>query len=121
MSDAAIMLRELAEPRQPGEYIKNMIDRAASLARLDRWRTFDIWYRKARRVEDYEIEQIQEALRIKNERAARNEFHELKTRLAKLEMALESRDPDFHCEDIALVRRQVRGPSVGNRTVDSVK
>jgi hypothetical protein len=100
MSDASMMLRELSEPWSSGERIKSILDRTSRMCRLSYWRTYDIWYRKARRVEPYEIEQIQEALRIKRERAARNEFHELKTRLARLEAALSSRDPDFHSPDI---------------------
>jgi hypothetical protein len=118
MSDAALMLRELSEPWASGERVKSAINRAAKLASLSYWRTFDIWYRKARKVEDYEIEQIAEALRIKNERAARNEFHELKTRLARLEASLSSRDPDFHSPDINFARGMVRQSGGKNRTMD---
>jgi hypothetical protein len=96
MSDAAVMLRELSEPWASGERVKSAIGRSARLARLTYWRTFDIWYRKARKVEDYELVQIAEALRIKNEKAARNEFHELKLRLATLEARFNAGDADFH-------------------------
>lgn len=108
MSDAALMLRELSYPWEPGEKIKSVIDRTSRMCCLSYWRAFDIWYRKARRVEDYEIAQIAEALRIKNERAARNELHELKLRLARLEASLSAGDSDFHSPSIDFAREHVR-------------
>jgi hypothetical protein len=104
---ASNMLRELSEPWSSGEKVKSALDRTARTARLSYWRAFDIWYRKARRVEDYEIAQIAEALRIKNERAAKNELHELKLRLARLE-ALVSSDADFHSPTIDFARETMR-------------
>lgn len=115
MSDAALMLRELSYPWEPGEKIKGVIDRTARMCRLSYWRTFDIWYRKARKVEDYEIAQIAEALRIKNEKAARNELHELKLRLARLEASLSSGDADFHSPAIDFARDMVRQTGGKNR------
>lgn len=106
MSDAAAMLRELSEPWGPGERVKTAIDRAARLASLTYWRTFDIWYRKARRVELHEIEQITQALRRKNERAARNELHQAKLLLAQLEARLNAGDTDFYRADIDGLRAQ---------------
>lgn len=117
MSDAAVMLRELSEPWASGERVKSAIDRAARLARLSYWRTFDIWYRKARRVEDYEIAQIAEALRIKREKAARNELHDLKLRLARLEATLSAGDADFHSPAIDYARDQMRGFGREDRAV----
>ncbi len=118
MADAAMMLRELSEPWPSGEYVKSAIGRAAKLAKLPYWRTFDLWYRKARRIEHYEIEQIQEALRIKNERAARNDLHELKTRLAILESRLNAGDADFHRPMSDLVGQQLRPVGRGGRALD---
>lgn len=120
MSDAAEMLRELSYPWSPGERVKSIIDRTSRMCRLTYWRTFDIWYRKARKIEPYEIAQIAEALRIKNERAARNELHDLKFRIAKLEATLSgSRDPDFHCHDIDYARELMRGSGrVGSTMAD---
>ena len=109
MSHAAAMLRELSLPWAAGERMKSVLDRTSRLARLTYWRTYDIWYGKARRIEPYEIEQIAEALRIKTEKAARNEFHELKIRLARLEASLSARDPDFHSPDIDHIRSLDRG------------
>ena len=108
MSDAATMLRELSYPWGPGERIKSIIDRTSRMCRLSYWRTFDIWYRKARKVEPYEIAQIAEALRIKNEKAARNEVHDLKLRLARLEATLYASDPDFHRPNIDGYRMATR-------------
>lgn len=105
MADAAMMLREVSYPWGPGERIKSVLERTSRVVRLSYWRTSDIWYRKARRVEPHEFEQIKEALRLKNEKAARNEFHELKSRLACLEAALLSRDSDFHSEDVDVLRK----------------
>lgn len=109
MPDAAVMLRELSEPWASGERIKTVLDRTSRLARLTYWRTFDIWYGKARRIEPHEIDQIAEALRIKNEKSARNEFHDLKLRLARLEASLSARDADFHSPSIDHARDVVRG------------
>lgn len=109
MADAARMLRELSEPWASGERVKCVINRTACLCRFSYWRTFDIWYRKAHRVEDFEIVQIQEALRIKNEMAARNELHELKCRLARLEARLASGDADFYRPDIDGIRAATSG------------
>lgn len=100
MSDAATMLRELSEPWSAGERMKSVLDRTHRMCGLSYWRTFDLWYRKARKVEDYEIAQIAEALRIKNERAARNELHQAKLILARLEARLNAGDADFYRADI---------------------
>lgn len=115
---ASEMLRELSEPWASGERVKSAIDRAAKLADLAYWRTCDIWYRKARRVEPHEYEQIKEALRIKNERAARNEFHEIKTRLAILEARLSSGDADFHSPSINGLRQASFDARGKGRTLD---
>lgn len=119
MADVALasdLLRELSLPRPPGEYVKRAIERASLLARLDYWRGFDIWYRKARRVEEYELDQIREALRIKNEKAARNELHELKTRLAILEARLNAGDSDFYSPHLDGLRSQAAGIGGGYTT-----
>jgi hypothetical protein len=117
MPDAALMLKELSEPWASGERIKSVLDRTSRLASLTYWRTFDIWYGKARRIEPFEIDQIAEALRIKNEKAARNEFHDLKLRLARLEASLSARDADFHSPSINHTRDVVRELGGSDRTL----
>lgn len=109
MSTETAALRELSEPWSGGEKIKSAIDRAARRAGLSYWRAYDIWYGKARRIEDFEREQIAAALRAKLERDARNEFHELKTRLALLEARLLAGDADFHSPALAALRESMRG------------
>jgi hypothetical protein len=105
-SAAAGMLRELSLPWAAGERMKTVLDRTSRLARLTYWRTYDIWYGKARRVEPHEIDQIAEALAIKNEKAARNEIHEAKVLLARVEARLNSIDADFHSAHIDGLRAQ---------------
>lgn len=114
MSEAAKWLRELSEPWDTGEKIKSAIDKAARLSGLSYWRAFDIWYRKARKVEDYEIAQIAEALHLKNERAARNELHQAKLLLARLEARLNAGDTDFYRADIDGLRQAASGTGGSN-------
>ena len=104
--DPQAMLRELSLPWSAGERMKSVLDRTSRLARLTYWRTSDIWYGKARRVEPHEIDQIAEALAIKREKAARNELHEAKLILARLEARLNSTDADFYRPDIDGLRAQ---------------
>ena len=92
MSDVATHLRELAEPWSPGDKVKRAIERAAHCCGLSYWRTFDIWYGKARRIEPAEKQAITDALRKKRREAARNELHELRIRLARLESLMARND-----------------------------
>ena len=101
-------LQELAEPSARGDRVKAAIERAARLSGLSYWRTFDLWYRKARRVEDYEISAINEALAKKRAEEARNELQELRLRLARLESLLVQTDPDFHRPHVGALQQQLR-------------
>ena len=96
MTDAAAALRELSEPWSRGDRVKAAIDRAARRSGLSYWRAFDIWYGKARRIEQVERTRIAEALEHKRNEATRNELHELRLRLVRLEAILARSDPDFH-------------------------
>jgi hypothetical protein len=109
LGSAAKLLRELSEPWPSGDRVKTALDRAAKLAGLSYWRAFDLWYGKARKVEEYEIDAIKEALRIKNERAARNELHQAKLLLATLQARLDAGDADFYRADIDGLRAQTSG------------
>jgi len=85
------------------------IERAAKRAGLTYWRAFDIWYRKARRIDAHEAEQINEALRLKREKAAADEYQELKIRLAKLEASLlVHANPHVHRDHHGAAGRLVR-------------
>lgn len=104
MTDVSTDLRELSQPWEMGDKIKAAIERAARRAGLPYWRTFDIWYGKARRIEDFERAQITQALRKKRREAARNELHELRVRLARLESLLARDDQGFDRAGPALDR-----------------
>lgn len=119
MNETTTQLRQLAEPWAGGEKIKVVIGRAAKRAGLGYWRAFDIWYGKARRVEDFERDAIAEALERKQREAARNELHELRARLERLESLLVQSDPDFHRPSIDAARGQVRTIHGIRRTSDS--
>ncbi|MDB5937573.1 MAG: hypothetical protein JWQ01_4917 [Massilia sp.] len=107
-SDFAGALKELAKPSPEGDRVKQAIGRAASICGLDYWRAFDIWYRKARRIDAHEAFQITEALRIKREKAAQHELQELRTRLAKLESAVIQNSADFSRADLDPAGNAVR-------------
>ena len=115
VAEAAQLLFQLSKPWADGEQKNSALVRASKLAGLKYWRAFDIWYRKARRIEDHEIEQIKTALRNKRESAARNELHDLKMRLTRLEALLRTNDPDFHRLDIDYAREASHGPR-GNQS-----
>lgn len=115
---AASMLWELSLPWREGERKKAVIDRTSKLCRLDYWRTWDIWYRKARRIEAYEMQQIAEALLIKQEKAARDEFHELKLRLVTLEARFNAGDADFHSPAADYARDVLRRYGGKDRPLD---
>lgn len=107
-SEIATDLRALAEPRIHGEKINVVLDRIARACGFDYWRTFDLWYRKARRVEESERAAVAAALDKKRKEAARNELHELRTRLLRLESLLVQTDEDFHRPDITALGQQRR-------------
>jgi hypothetical protein len=115
VANASELLHRLSEPLGPGERANSALERASRLAGLRYWRAFDIWYGKARRIEDREFEKIQTALRIKQESAARNELHDLKLRLAILEARLSAGDADFHRLDIDSLRSVLDGPGGSGR------
>ena len=106
--DASAALRELAQPWAGGEKVKIAINRAARQAGLSYWRAFDIWYGKARRVEQSEIEAINEALAKKRREDARNELQQIWTRLIQLEARMAQTDPDFDRELFVPLRQAVR-------------
>jgi hypothetical protein len=108
MNDVAAALYELAEPSARGDRVKIAIARAARRAGLAYWRAYDIWYRKARRIEPFEVALVSQALERKRQEEARNEFRELKTRLLRLESRLVQTDAEFHREDISALQSTVR-------------
>lgn len=109
MSIYADALRELAEPRPVGDLVKAAIGRAARLTGLSYTRAFDVWYGKARRIEAGEAERIAIALQKKRDEEARNEFHDLRARLLKMEARLAKTDPDIRGSAADYLRQQLRG------------
>jgi hypothetical protein len=118
MTDLSASLRELSEPWERGDKIKAAIARAARAADLSYWRAFDIWYGKARRIEPAEADRIAAALQRKSEEHARNELHELRTRLLRLESLLVQTDPHFHRPTIDQTRDAMRDMGRSNRALD---
>lgn len=83
MSDVSALLKELAGAGARGDKIKAAIDRAANASGLSYWRTFDLWYAKAK-ASDAERDAILSALVEQKIADERNALHELK--LAQLRM-----------------------------------
>ncbi len=96
LGSLADALKELAGEGTRGDRTKAAVGRAARLCGLSYWRTFNLWYGKAHRVEESERASIAAALDRKRQEAARNELHELRTRLLRLEALLAQTDQDFH-------------------------
>lgn len=96
-SDFSQALQELSKPWPDGDRLKRKIERAARAAGLHYWRAWDIWYRKARRIDAHEAAQINEALRLKREKDLANELHDIKAKLAKFESSLRVQgNPNIH-------------------------
>jgi hypothetical protein len=106
--DVSRQLQELSEPRDRGEKMASVIARTARLAGLSYSRCYEIWYRRARRIEHAEAVRISEALEQKNRLDARNELSQLRLRLARLESLLVQTDPDFHRPTTDFVGQQLR-------------
>lgn len=106
--DVAGQLRELSKPRGEGEKAIPMIERTARLAGLSFSRCYEIWYRRARKIETAEVARISEALEKKNRLDARNELSELRLRLERLESLLVQTGADFHRPTVDLMRQSVR-------------
>lgn len=106
--NAANMLRELSKPRPDGEKMTVTIERTARMVGLEFSRCYEIWYRRARRIEPEEVARIGDALDKKTARDARNEFQELRLRLARLESLLVQTDAEFHRENLGSLREGLR-------------
>lgn len=101
-------LKELAEPIGRDEKISVVIHRAARRAGLTYSRCYEHWYGRAKLATEAEIDKIETELQQKREQEARNELHDLKLRLLRLESRLSQTDSDFYRPDIDFVGRTVR-------------
>lgn len=99
MTDATAMLKELAEPWRPGEFVKDVINRVAPLAGLSQTRAGDIWYGKARRIEGNELARIAEALGKRNARSVWNRIHKIEVELAQLRSIVAASNADYGQSD----------------------
>lgn len=97
-------LKELADPRPVGDLVKAAIGRAARITGLSYTRAFDVWYGKARRIDAHEAARIEQAVQSKREEEARNEIHDLRTRLLKMESRLASQGTDSHRPRLGFAR-----------------
>jgi hypothetical protein len=97
-------LKELAEPRPVGDTIPQAIIRACRATGLDYARAFNIWYRRARRIDAHEAQAIEQALNNKREEEARNELHDLRTRLLKMESRISAESTNRDRARLSLVR-----------------
>lgn len=88
-------LKALSKPWPAGERKKSAIDRAARLAGLTYTRAWDIWYGKARRIEDHEAQAIEEAIRQKLALEAQNELAQLRLQLTRIESLLALSNPNM--------------------------
>lgn len=94
-TEISMALRELAAPWPRGEKFQLAIDRAARAAGLPFWRTFNLWYGKARRIDAFEREAILSALARKKEEETANEFARLRLQIERLEAMAAASAPHF--------------------------
>jgi hypothetical protein len=73
MSTFSKALKELAEPRPVGDTVQSAIVRASRAAGIPYPRAFNIWYRRARRIDAHEAEAIQRRAAIKTRRGSRRQ------------------------------------------------
>jgi len=106
--DVAEKLKALSQPHDRGEKIEDIIARSARLAGLKYSRCYEIWYRRARRIEPAEVVRIDDALKQKQAKETRNELSELRLRLTRIESLLVLSDAEFHRETIDITRAQLR-------------
>lgn len=107
-SDPFENFRFLAEPISRQEKVRAIIERAARAVRFEYWRAYEIWYDRAKLTIE-ERDAITAAAEAKERKERRNEYFELKARLARLESRLVQTDADFHREDISALRGSARG------------
>lgn len=106
VEQARELLIELGE-RGRGEQIKVALDRAAKRSGLTHSRAFDFWYRKAKTIDQTEADAIRAAVVKRRREIARQEFSELRNRMARLEAMLAQSDPEFHLGTIQEIRGQL--------------
>ena len=108
MKELTAFIRELAEPVSREEKIEVIIRRAASRAGISYHRAFNLYYGRTKWTSPAEAEAVICALDEKRRKDARNELHELRTRIAIMGSRLNQMDADFHREAIDALRPYFR-------------
>lgn len=111
-------LRELVDYVKGYGFTADKINDATRLTGLPHSRVFDIWYGRARRIEQYETDAITDALAKKRREATRNELRDLQNRIARMEARLATTDPDFHRPSIDGLRE---GSGVERRSISDLR
>lgn len=114
MSEASVAqaqadLRKLGGELLPGEKIGIVIGRVAVAAGLKYSRAFELWYGRSRRLEDYERQQIREALARKELERLENDLHNWRIILAKMDAKVASLRADLNRPSLDLLGHEVRG------------
>ena len=109
VAQAQLDLRKLAGELMPDEKIKSVIGRVAAVVGLKYSRTFELWYGRSRRLEDYEREQICEALAKKELKWLENELHNWRMALARMETKAAALRADMDRPRFDLLSHEVRG------------
>lgn len=114
VAEAAVLLKEIAEPRPAGDTVKGAINRAARrvskfmLSPMRPGRAEDIWRQEARAIRAEEMDAIRRAAkadRLKEE--AKDELAKIDARIARLE-ALLVQDEDFYRGQVDAERSALR-------------
>lgn len=114
-------LMELAEPRPVGDRIKVAIERAARAAGIPYARAFNIWYGRARRIDAHEAKQIEQALQERREEEARNDIHDLRTRLLMVESRIAAEAANGRGQMVREAGPQLRRPVRGDSAMAETK
>jgi hypothetical protein len=119
-AEAQSLIRSLAEPCPAGDSVKAAMVRA--WRKLPAWtfnRVIDVWKADPRiAIRAAEMDQLRNAAKKREEKAASHELTELRERLSRLERLLVSSDEDFHSETLHQVRLQAIGLGNGRSAVD---
>jgi len=106
-SEIQSSLRLIVEPVHAGENIKALIGKAARRLGFDYWRTHDLWYGRARRIDAVELEAVRARVKVKQEAQFNAEMAAFAARLARLEAMLVGQDEEFFSADLRAARHQM--------------
>ncbi len=102
VTEASVLVRRVAGPRDTGESVKVAIARAARMLGFDYSRTKSLWYRNARRIDAAEMDRLRD-------RAARQDRDRAVATMVELRSRLAATDAEFHRPTIAALDSALRG------------